>query len=139
MKCKHCGQEIIKPIAADKEDWIYIPELELYVEREVHHKGYSYDQLKEIYGKDFEKMLLTKAQVEVLDANKSYRKIFKMRTLDNDFFIQQFNEENKKRGYVAGFCSGGVGSYFGSYRDSDSADSYRGVRFCRKKISKEKK
>jgi len=137
MKCKCCGQEIVKPkgkMKDNKDSWIYIPELEVYVEKDVHHKNYSYDQLKEIYGKDFEKMLLTKAQVEVLDASKTYRKIFKMRTWNNDFFIQQYNEYNKKQGLVADFCSDRVRSNFYSYWYSDYAYGYRGVRFVRKKI-----
>ena len=138
MKCKCCGQEIvkIKPFKKvdNKDGWIWIPELEVYVEKDVHHKNYSYDQLKEIYGKDFENMLLTKSQVEVLDASKTYRKIFKMRTWNNDFFIQQYNEENKKQGLVADFFSYGGGSYFGSVRVSYYAYDYRGVRFVRKKI-----
>jgi len=108
-KCKTCGQEIIKPLKVSKDNWIYIPELEVYIEKDIHHKNYSYNQLKELYGKDFEKMLLTKSQVEVLNASKTYRKIFKMRTWNNDFFIQQYNEENKANGYVAGFYCGGAG------------------------------
>lgn len=137
MKCKCCGQEIVKlkPFkkADNKEGWIWIPELEVYVEKDVHHKDYSYDQLKEIYGKDFEKMLLTKTQVEVLDASKTYRKIFKMRTWNNDFFIQQYNEENKKQGLVADFCSVWGRSGFDSVWDSSVACGCRGVRFVRKK------
>jgi hypothetical protein len=134
--CPTCGHPIKQAKINNDADWIYIPELQVYVEKEVHHKDHSYDQLKEIYGKDFEKMLLTKSQVEVLDASKTYRKIFKMRTWNNDFYIQQYNSENKKQGYVAGFCSGGGGSGFGSGWYSDCAYSYRGVRFVRKKISK---
>ena len=138
MKCKCCGQEIvkIKPFKKvdNKDGWIWIPELEVYVEKDVHHKNYSYDQLKEIYGKDFENMLLTKSQVEVLDASKTYRKIFKMRTWNNDFFIQQYNEENKKQGLVAVFYSDWSGSFFYSGSYSNDAVDYRGVRFVRKKI-----
>lgn len=133
-KCKTCGQEIIKPLKVSKDNWIYIPELEVYIEKDVHHKNYSYDQLKELYGKDFEKMLLTKSQVEVLNASKTYRKIFKMRTWNNDFFIQQYNEEDKKKGYVAGFYCGWGGSVFDSGGDSGYAVGGRGVRFVRKKI-----
>jgi hypothetical protein len=132
--CPTCGH-IIKSPKIKEDDWIFIPELQVYVEKEVHHKNHSYDQLKEIYGKDFEKMLLTKSQVEVLDASKVYRKIFKMRTWDNDFFIQQFDEEDRKKGYVAVFYSGRYRSDFDSNRGSNCADSFRGVRFVRKKIS----
>ena len=134
MKCPTCGHAMKTPPKIKSGDWIYIPELRVYVEKEVHDKGKSYDDLKEIYGKDFEKMLLTKSQVEVLNASKTYRKIFKMRTWNNDFFIQQYNQENKKAGYVAGFYSVRFWSFFGSDRYSYYADSVRGVRFVRKKI-----
>jgi len=129
---KKQNKKIILTEADSKDGWIYIPELEVYIEKDVHHKDYSYDQLKEIYGKDFEKMLLTKAQVEVLDASKTYRKIFKMRTWSNDFFFQQYDEDNKKKGYVAVFYSGRVRSGFVSYWYSNVASGYRGVRFVRK-------
>jgi hypothetical protein len=132
--CPTCGHVMKSAPKIKDGDWIFVPELQVYVEKEVHDKGKSYDELKEIYGKDFEKMLLTKAQVEVLDASKTYRKIFKMRTWNNDFFIQQYNQENKNQGYVAVFYSGGDWSYFDSDVDSGSAGSCRGVRFVRKKI-----
>jgi hypothetical protein len=142
VKCSKCGQEIVKPkgkLKDDKDGWIYIPELEVYVEKDVHDKGKSYDELNEKYGKNFEKMLLTKSQTEVLDASKTYRKIFKMRTLNNDFFIQQYNEENKKHGYVAVFYSVRGRSGFDSDWDSWYAYDFRGVRFVRKKNSRSKK
>ncbi len=138
-KCSKCGQEIIKPIES-KDNWIWIPELKVYVEKDVHHKNYSYDQLKEIYGKDFESMLLTKSQVEFLRDHSEYSKIFKLKnTFTNDFFIQQFNKENKKKGFVAAFFVGRDWSDFYSNRDSWYALDFRGVRFVRKKISKRKK
>jgi hypothetical protein len=115
-------------------NWVWVEELKLYVEKDVHDKGKSWNDLKEKYGKNFEKMLLTRQQVEVLDAIPNYRRIFKMRTLNNDFFIQQYNEDNKKRGYVADFYAGAVGSGFYSGGSPADADSCRGVRFCRKKI-----
>ena len=110
MKCKCCGQEIVKPLKVSKDNWIWIPELKVYVEKDVHHKNYSYDQLKEIYGKGFEKMLLTKSQVEFLKDHSEYSKIFKLKhTWTNDFFIQQYDADNKKEGYVAVFFVYGVG------------------------------
>ena len=140
-KCPHCGQEMkVHKVKVSKNGWIYIPELKVYVEKDVHYKGYSYNQLKEIYGKGFEKMLLTKKQVELLRDNLQYSKTFKLKgTYDNDFFIQQYDKDDKKRGYVADFCVGGGRSYFYSYWDSGDAYSGRGVRFCRKKNSKSKR
>jgi len=59
----------------------------------------------------------------------------------DDFFIQQPFNQNRKNGYVAGFCvvSGDADLY--CYRDSDDSDSTLGVRFARKilKGSKRKK
>ena len=137
MKCPHCGQEIPKTVKVSKDNWIWIPELKIYVEKDVHHKNYSYDQLKEIYGKNFEKMLLTKSQVGFLRDHSEYSKIFKLRnTLTNDFYIQQYDEADKKNGYVADFCVGRSGPYFDSGRYSDVAYDCRGVRFARKKIPK---
>lgn len=135
MKCSKCGQEIKKPIKISKDNWIWIPELKVYIEKDVHHKNYSYDQLKELYGKDFEKMLLTESQVEFLRDHSEYSRIFKLKhTLTNDFFIQQFDEDDKKKGYVAVFFCGGGGSDFYSDWGSSGANVYRGVRFVRKKI-----
>ena len=133
MKCKSCGQEIIKQ-SISKDNWIWIPELKVYIEKDVHHKNYSYNQLKEIYGKGFEKMLLTKSQVEFLRDHSEYSRIFKLKTWTNDFFIQQFSEEDKKAGYVADFFVYGYGSVFYSFWGSSDAYNFRGVRFCRKKI-----
>jgi hypothetical protein len=141
-KCKCCGQEIVDTIKINKDDgWIWIPELKVYIEKDVHHKNYSYNQLKEIYGKDFKKMLLTKSQVEFLRDHSEYSKIFKLKhTWTNDFFIQQFDEENKKQGYVAVFFVIWDGSCFYSDWDPSYAYSDRGVRFVRplKKKNKEK-
>ncbi len=138
MICSKCGQEIKKPIKPSKDNWIWIPELKVYIEKDVHHKNYSYDQLKELYGKNFEKMLLTKSQVEFLRDHSEYSKIFKLKhTLTNDFFIQQYNEENRKKGYVADFYCGWYGSDFYSDWYSSYAYGFRGVRFVRKKNSKE--
>jgi hypothetical protein len=135
VRCKCCGQEIVKPVEVSKDNWIWIPELKVYIEKDVHHKNYSYDQLKEIYGKNFEKMLLTKSQVEFLRDHSEYSKIFKLKnTLTNDFFIQQFNEEDKKQGYVADFYVGWDWSDFNSDRDSGDSGGFRGVRFVRKKF-----
>ena len=137
MKCPHCKKEIGKLDSDDEGNlWLYIPELRIEIQKDVHHKDYSYDKLKEIYGKGFEKMLLTKNQVEFLRDHSEYSKIFKLKTWNNDFYIQQFDEDNKKRGYVAGFYSYRYWSGFGSYWGSNDSNDFRGVRFCRKKLSK---
>lgn len=121
--------------------YIYISQIDKEVEIEVHDKGKSWNELKQIYGEEFESLLLTKEECEKILKNKEVSQILKMdgSSSKDDFFIQQFNEENKKKGYVADFYSDGVGSYFYSGRGSGVADSCRGVRFCRKKISKGKK
>lgn len=121
---------------ANKRTWLYIKELDIEVEVEVHDKGKSYDDLNL---KDREDELLTVEQCIFL-ANSKYAKELKMdgSSSNDDFFIKQPFNINREKGYVAVFCSGRVGSYFDCCRDSRSSDVYRGVRFCRKKISRDK-
>lgn len=115
-------------------DWLYIPCINKEVEIEVHDKDKSWDDLIKQYP-NFEQQLLTKEECEKILKDKEYSKILKMdgSSRNDDFFIQQYNEENKKNGYVAVFCVGRGGSYFDSDGGSRYAVGYRGVRFCRKK------
>ena len=121
--------------------YIYIPEIKKEVEIEVHDKNKSYDDLKNIYGDNFESSLLTKQECAIILKNKEISNILKMdgSSSNDDFFIQQFDEENKKEGYVAVFFVNGGRSGFYSRRISKYAYDFRGVRFCRKKISGRKK
>jgi hypothetical protein len=133
--------KLISTNLKSKSGYIHVPEIDKDVEIEVHDKNKSFDDLKKIYGDNFESMLLTKEECEKILKNKEISKLLKMdgSSRDDDFFIQQFNEDDKKKGYVAFFYVGGVWSYF--YSNGDSGDSFdcRGVRFVRKKISTNRK
>lgn len=121
-------------------NWLFIPSINKEVEIEVHDKNKSWDDLVKQYP-NFEEQLLTKEECELILKDKEASKTLKMdgNSRDDDFFIQQFNQEDKKNGYVADFYVDRDGSGFNSGGDSGDADNYRGVRFCRKKISKGKK
>jgi hypothetical protein len=50
--------------STSKGKWVYIPEIDKEVEIEVHDKNKSYDDLKKIYGDNFDKNLLTREECE---------------------------------------------------------------------------
>ena len=117
--------------------YLYIKEIDAEVEIEVHDKNKSWNTLKQIYGNEFETLLLTKEECEKILKNPEISKILKMdgSSYNDDFFIQNYNEEDKARGRVAGFCCYGNWSYFYSGGGSDGSRDFRGVRFVRKKIT----
>lgn len=117
-----------------KNNWLYIPEIDKDVEVEVHDKGKSFDELKEIYGEDVENKLLSKEEVEAILKLPEVSKILKMdcSSSNDDFYIKQYDEEYRKQGLVAVFYAGSVGSGLGCVGDSDYGYSDRGVRFVRK-------
>ena len=125
------GERYVKE---DSRGWLDIPELGISVEIEVHDKNKSWDKLGL---KDRENELLTYEECIWL-ANSKYAKQLKMdgSSLDDDFFIQQPFELNRKNGFVAGFFagSGGVGLYAVYY--SRGSYSALGVRWVRR-IEKE--
>jgi len=132
MKCPHCK----KDIENDPSKWLDIPELKISVEIEVHDKNKSWGELGL---KDREKELLTTEQCIWL-ANSKYAKTLKMdgSSSNDDFFIQQPFDLNRKNNYVAWFYAGS--GYAGLDCDwvSDDSDSDLGVRFIRKKNFKKK-
>ena len=117
-----------------KEDskgcWLDIPELGISVEIEVHDKDKSWDKLNL---SEREKELLTVEQCIWL-ANSKYAKTLKMDggSDEDDFFIQQPFDLNKKNGYVAGFGADSDYASLDCDGDSSGSDSYLGVRFCKK-------
>jgi len=133
MKCPHCK----KDIENDPSKWLDIPELKISVEIEVHDKNKSFDDLDL---KNREKELLTVEQCIWL-ANSKYAKELKMdgSSSEDDFFIQQPFNLNRKNNYVARFFADS--DYAGLYCDIDSDYSVSdlGVRFVRKKIFKKSK
>ena len=130
MKCPHCKKEI----KDDPSKWLDIPELKISVEIEVHDKNKSWDEL-ELSKR--EKELLTVEQCIWL-ANSKYAKTLKMDGSSNndDFFIQQPFNLNRKNGYVSRFDADSGCAYFSCNGGSSDSYSDLGVRFVRKKISR---
>lgn len=116
-------------------NWLYIPEINKDVEVLVHDKNNSYNDLKGIYG-DFEDKLLTKEEVLTIQKLPEVSKILKMdcSSLNDDFYIKQYNEECRKKGLVAYFYANSVWSDLGCDRESYWRSSSCGVRFCREHI-----
>ena len=121
------GERFVKE---DSKGWLNIPELKISVEVEVHDKNKSWDKLGL---KDREKELLTVEQCIWL-ANSKYAKQLKMdgSSSEDDFFIQQPFNLNRKNGYVARFVVGSDCAVLDCSRDSDDSISSLGVRFTRK-------
>lgn len=122
-KCPHCKKEI-------DGEWIKIPELRIEVEKDVHDKNKSWNDLKLDKRED---ELLTFEECIWL-ANSKYAKILKMdgSSIEDDFFIKQPFKLNKKNGYVARFNANG--NWAGLDADWDPLDRYSdlGVKFKRK-------
>ena len=123
MKCPHCNKLI------ENRKWLDIPELGIKIEKEVHDKNKSWDDL-ELDKR--EKELLTIEQCIFL-ANSKYSKVLKMdgSSSEDDFFIQQPFKLNKKNGYVARFSADDDRADFYCYGDPSDRDSVLGVRFCK--------
>ncbi len=123
-------------VKEDSKGWLDIPELKISVEIEVHDKNKSWDKL-ELSKRENE--LLTYDQCVFL-ANSKYAKELKMdgSSTEDDFFIKQPFDLNRKNGYVAVFYVNSDCADLYCYRDSSVSNSDLGVRFC-KKISKSKK
>lgn len=126
--------ELKKKQEDNKSEWLYIPELNIEVEIEVHDKGKSWDELGL---SKREKELLTIERCKFLANNPQYAKILKMdgSRSNDDFFIQQPFNLNRKNGYVARFVAGSVRADLYCYWDPVDSCSSLGVRFVRKKIS----
>ncbi|HDZ60707.1 MAG TPA: hypothetical protein ENH46_03305 [Candidatus Pacearchaeota archaeon] len=131
MKCPHCKKEV------DNEEWIKIPELGIEVQKDVNNKNKSWDELGLSEKED---QLLTSEQCIWL-ANSKYAKALKMdgSSSNDDFFIKQPFNLNRKNGYVAGFNADSGCAYLYCVRVASFTVSYLGVRFVRKKISKSKR
>jgi len=116
----------------DNSEWIDVPELGIQVEREVHDKNKSWDDLKLSERED---ELLTYDQCIFLMNSTKYNKILKMdgSSSNDDFFIKQYSDLSKSYGYVAGFYAVSGCSDLNSVWDSDYSSSDLGVRFARKK------
>ena len=123
--CKHCGHEI------EQTEWIKIPELKIEVERDVHDKNKSWNDLVLSNRED---ELLT-AEECIWLANSKYAEQLKMNGISSydDFFIKPPFELNKKKGYVARFSAYFSWSCLDCYRNPQDSFAYLGVRFVRRR------
>ena len=122
----------------DKSNWVKIPELKIEIQTKIHHKGKSYDELKEEFGEEYlEKHLPTYNQLQTL-RNLEHKGKYKLGLIESWEFVKQEDLISKKNGYVAWFYtdSGYASLYW--YRLSSYSYSNLGVRFVRP-LSKEKK
>ncbi len=128
------GERFVKE---DSKGWLDIQELGISVEIEIHDKNKSWDELNLSERED---ELLTYDQCVKIANIPKYAKILKMdgSSSNDDFFIKQPFDLNRKNGRVARFFAGSDCCDLDCFRNSGGSDSYLGVRFC-KKISKDKK
>jgi len=136
MKLKKISENIIelegdRYIKEDSKGWLDVPELNISVEIEVHDKNKSWNKLGL---NDKEKELLTVEQCIWL-ANSKYAKTLKMdgSSTNDNFFIQQAFNLNRRNNYAAQFYSVSGGSVFVLVEDPNVSGSTLGVRFVRKK------
>jgi hypothetical protein len=116
---------------SNKQEWIYIPELKIEVEKAIHHKGKSYNDLVKEFGEKYlEEHLLTYAQIQWL-RNSKYCKSLGL--IDTWEFVKQEDNISKKNKYVARFGAGSLWAGFGCNGYPQDAVASLGVRFCRKK------
>jgi len=124
---------------SEKSEWIGIPGTDYEVTKNVLHKGKSYDKIMQL--KKPEEELLTLKMIGIICENPDLLKELKMdsSSTNDDFFFKQPFPQNKERDYVARFYADSDCAYLYCDRDSSVAYSVLGVRFVRKKISKEEK
>lgn len=115
--------------------WIKIPNTDYEIEKEVHHKGESYDDLKKEFGEEYlEEHLPTLKLLAEIFEHENLMKELKMdcSSTKDDFFFKQPIPKNRERGYVARFYAVSDYANLDCGEDSSYSDSYRGVRFVRK-------
>jgi len=113
----------------DKTNWVKIPELKIEVQSKIHHKGKSYNELKEEFGEEYlDKHLPTYSQLQTL---RNLSNKYDLGLIDTWEFVKQEDIISKKNGYVARFVaySGWAGLSCDGYA-TDGSDSL-GVRFVR--------
>jgi hypothetical protein len=120
-------------VKENKVEWLYIPELKIEIQKSIHHKNKSYDDLVKEFGKEYlEEHLPTYAYLQFLRNNKKYCESLGL--INTWEFVQQEDEISRKNGYVAWFGAYSYGAYLYCGAYSGNSDSDLGVRFCRKKI-----
>ena len=122
----------------NKSDWIKIPELKIEVQSKIHHKGKSYDELKEEFGEEFlEKSLLTYNQLKEL-RNLEYNGKYDLGLKKTWEFVKQEDLFMKEKGHVARFCAGSGYADLDCGGDSSCSYSNLGVRWVRRTKGKKK-
>jgi len=123
-------EELIKLLLEKEQnnsDWVKIPELKIEVEKEIHDKGKSWEEL-ELVEKENQEKLLTKDEIIFLYNNKNYRELLGLR---NTFeFIQKYIDNFP----VARFDADSDGAGLNCSRDAEDSGDALGVRFKRKII-----
>ncbi len=132
------AKKFLEDNKSNESEWIKIPNTDYEVTKDVLHKGKSYDEIMEL--KKPEEELLTLKIIGIICENPSLLKVLKMdsSSTNDDFFFKQPFPQNEKKGYVARFYAYSDGANLGCDEGSSGSNSYLGVRFLRKKISKGK-
>lgn len=115
--------------------WIKIPNTQYEIEKEVHHKNKSYDDLKKEFGEEYleEHLPTLKLLAEIFEHEDLIKKLkMDCSSTKDDFYFKQPIPKNREKGYVARFYA--YSDYADLYCvvDSGGSNSYRGVRFVRK-------
>jgi hypothetical protein len=112
---------------ADKTEWVYIKELGIEIQKAIHHKEKSYNELVEEFGKEYvEEHLPTYAQLQFLRNSKYCEELGLLGTWE---FAKQEDKISKENNYVARFDAGSDGVGFNCYRYPYYSDASLGVRF----------
>lgn len=119
----------------EESNWIKIPNTDYEIEKDVHHKGKSYNQLKEEFGEEYleEHLPNLKLLAEIFE-HEDLLKTLKMdcSSTKDDFYFKQPIPKNREKGYVARFYADSDYASLDCYGDAWDSYSYRGVRFVRK-------
>ena len=115
----------------DKSEWVKIPEEKFEIQSKIHHKGKSYDELKEEFGEEYlEKHLPTYDQLKNLK-NLEHQGKYNLGLKDTWEFVKQEDLFMKEKGRVARFFAYSGGVVLCCYMYSSDSVSYLGVRFVR--------
>ena len=115
----------------DKSEWVKISELKIEIQSKIHHKGKSYDELKEEFGEEYlEEHLPTYDQLQTLK-NLEHEGKYNIGLKDTWEFVKQEDLFMKEKGRVARFYADSGYAYLYCYENPSLSNSYLGVRFVR--------
>ncbi|HDK42117.1 MAG TPA: hypothetical protein ENG87_01955 [Candidatus Pacearchaeota archaeon] len=115
----------------DKSSWLHIPELKIEIQTKIHHKDKTYAECENDLSKG--ESIPTYEQIQWL-RNSKYKE--QLNLIDTWEFVQNPDKISKDNGYVAGFVAGSCYADLDCCGYASNSNSYLGVRFVRKKISK---